>query len=145
MFIRIIGLFLLLAISGCQILGDNDEGSLLLETNGADFLVGDDLRLTLINGSSNSYTVHPELCGARLQIWKNDGWYTIDGEGFCTLIGLDLNPGQRTQTTRNIDPELESGSYRYEYSIRVYNGETVERTSTREEIFVRTQRFEINR
>lgn len=142
MFIRIIGLCFFLALSGCQILGDNDEGRLLLETNlvletnETDFRVGNDLRLTLTNGSSNSYTIHPDLCGARLQVWKNEGWRTIEEDGFCTLIGLDLNPGQRAQTTRTIDTGLEAGRYRYEYSIYVLDGD---------ELVVQSQEFEIKR
>ncbi len=143
---RLIAACLLTALAGCQILGSNDGFGLLPETDNSQYSAGDTLSLTLINLSESSYTVHPVLCGALLHRRSRSGWTTVETSSshlVCTAVGLELTPGRRASSVLMVDSDLESGRDRYEYSIYVYHGEAIDRTSRAEEIFVRSAWFEV--
>lgn len=112
------GIILLLA--GCGLLEGSDAPRVTLDADRSSYEPEQEVVLTLENGSDRAYLVHPELCGTVLQRWKDDTWRSFPNDQACTDVTSELDPGSSIEVRRVLPDSLETGTYRYMYTLNTW-------------------------
>jgi hypothetical protein len=85
-------------------------GELELRTDRSSYRPGEQMELTLVNPTNNTYTYNP--CTRLLERQVSGGWIQLEETRMCTMIAHILAPrsrrSERTELTKGLDP----GAYR---------------------------------
>ncbi len=112
---RLIAGLVWVALAGCDDCGGDPERiGFSMTLDRASYRLGDPIAMTVRNESTHPYTtdVHPELCGARLQVLRGNAWNDIPS-GACTRQALPLGPGAVLTAITSYPEGLARGRYRY--------------------------------
>ena len=132
--------FLLLILTGCELLESSDAPHVYLDTDRTSYQPGQDLVLTLTNFSGRTFTVGPDLfCDALLQRREKTTWkpIPIHGDGVCLDLGRVLRPGKEVVSRRELSDTLSAGEYRYMYALSEWEDGGRYRRFERVELYTR--------
>lgn len=121
-------LFLVFALSGCQLIGlPGEHSDISFTTDQRSYSPGDSLTLQLENHSDRSFQYN--LCESQLEHRTQSDWQEIEENRGCYEAYRTLDPGERGIFKIKLADDLTEGTYRYTNRIH-YEASDFERIMT---------------